>query len=64
MHKKPYTYTQSNQELIKRIELEKEFSKYIAKDVMASRYGVTTYCSVNKYDSTLLKKKKYVIGKI
>jgi hypothetical protein len=56
MHKKPYTYTESNQELIKRIELEKEFSKYIAKDVMSSRYGITTYCSVNKYDSTLLKK--------
>ena len=56
MHKKPYTYIESNQELIKRIELEKEFAKYIAKDLMSQRYGVTTYCSTDRYDSTLMKK--------
>ena len=56
MHKKPYTYIESNQELIKRIELEKEFAKYIAKDLMSQRYGVTTYCSTDRHDSTLMKK--------
>ena len=56
MHKKSYIPPESNQQLIKRIELEKEFAKYIAKDLMSQRYGITTYCSTDKYDSTLIQK--------
>ena len=46
MHKKPYTYTESNQELIKRIELEKRFANYLAKDLMSQRFGITTLLEV------------------
>jgi len=61
MHKKPYTYIKksevvSNQEIIRKIETEKNFANYVAKDMMSKRYGINRTCKVDAYDSTLIKK--------
>ena len=46
----------TDQQIIKKIEVNQKFSDYVYKDFSARRYGITSCCSLDQLESAIIKK--------
>jgi hypothetical protein len=46
----------SNHEIIKKIEIEKNFSDYVSLDMKSKRYGINPCCTFDQLESSIIKK--------
>tara|TARA_Y100001937_G_scaffold100113_1_gene136889 strand:- start:4613 stop:4792 length:180 start_codon:yes stop_codon:yes gene_type:complete len=46
----------TDQNIIKKIEINQKFADYVYKDFSARRFGITSCCSLDQLESAIIKK--------